>query len=117
MTFEGASQFKEALSRYSIEERKDLMFTKNTKVYVLMRCKKPKCPWYISGGKDSKIGIFHVIAYTDEHNCNRVNKVGRFTHRKLVDFLLQKIETLPMLKLFEIQQLVKKELKLEVTLL
>ena len=58
ITFKGESQFKEALSRYSIEERKDLMFTKNTMVYVRMRFKKPKCPWHISSAKDSKTGVF-----------------------------------------------------------
>ena len=69
------------------------MFIKSTQVYVRMRCKKPKCPWYIFGAKDSKSGVFQVIAYTDKHNCNPVNKIYKFTHKKLADFLFQTFST------------------------
>ena len=117
MTFEGANQFKEALTRYSILERKELIYTKNTQVYVRMLCKKPKCEWSISGEKDAKSGVFHVISYVDDHQCTTVNKNSKLTHKKLVEFLIEKFDVVQVVRMLDLQTLVKKELKLDVSLL
>ena len=58
MTFENAGQFKKALCRYAIIERHDLIYTRNTKAYVRMRCKKSTCPQYIFGSNGSKEDVF-----------------------------------------------------------
>ena len=102
MTFEGVNQFKEALTRYSIMERKELRFSKNTQVYVRIRCKKLKCPWYISGTKDAKSDVFYVIAYVDNYQCNVVNKSSRLTYKRLADFILEKFDMVLAVKIIDL---------------
>ena len=102
MTFEGPDQFKEALARYSIMEKYELKFTKNTKQYVRTRCKKPQCPWYILASKDGKTEVFQVIALSSDHECTVVNKIRKLTHNKLADYLIQKFNTVASIKLINL---------------
>ena len=90
------------MTRYSILERKELIYTKNTQVYVRMRCKKPKCEWYISGAKDAKSGVFHVIAYVDDHQCTTVNKNSKLTYKKLAEFLIEKFDVVPVVRMLDL---------------
>ena len=116
MTIRDAVEFKEALSKYEIKTRHQLKFTKNTKQYVRMQCKKGKCPWKISGSFHRKTKVFQVIFLNDVHACSLVNYSRRLSSHWLADYLLQKFHSIPSLKLHELQQLVKSDLKLEVTL-
>ena len=98
----GQISLKKALNRHSILERKELIYTKNTQIYVRMWCKKPKCEWCIFGAKDAKSGVFHVIAYVDEHQCTTVNKNSKLTHKNLVEFLIEKFDVVQVVRMLDL---------------
>ena len=116
MIFKDAAEFKVALGKYEIMTRHELKFTKNTKQYVRMKCKNSNCPWKISGSVDEKAKAFQVILLNDEHCCGLINKSKRLNLYWLAEYLMEKFQSIPSMKLPELQKLVKNDLKLEVTI-
>ena len=45
-----------------------------------------------------------------------MNKIDKFTHKKIAEHMLEKFDGIPTIKLHEMQSLVKKEMKLDVSL-
>ena len=67
-----------------------------------MRYTKLKCPWYISGVKDAKSGVFHVISYVDDHQCTTVNKNNKLTYKKLAEFLIEKFDVVQVVRMLDL---------------
>lgn len=47
MRFDDAKQFEDAIVKYSITQRTNIQFTRNTKDYIRAKYAKENCPWKI----------------------------------------------------------------------
>lgn len=114
MVFEGADQFRKAVADYAVEYRRQLKLRPNEKHRVRVKCKNVKCKWllYASIGRDS--GDFIVKNYHPIHKCIPLNRNklcnSKFIARKFKDRIISQ----PYIRIWEIQDLVRKTLGLYV---
>ncbi|XVE86134.1 hypothetical protein DITRI_Ditri18aG0011800 [Diplodiscus trichospermus] len=116
MRLDGPKQFKEALTRFGLQERRDIRIVRNTKHEVRAKCANSKCPWMIFASYDSVTKRFLVKTYMEEHTCQISYKNKRVTTKWLAKNYLAKFKCLASMRLVDLKQLVKEDLKVEASL-
>ncbi|XP_056174657.1 uncharacterized protein LOC115667281 isoform X2 [Syzygium oleosum] len=116
MTFEDATEFKDAILRYSVAEQRAIKYTKNTKKFVRARCAQKNCNWMIYGAVDSKTGSFHLKKYIDEHICSITFENKRVSSVYLAKHFMILISAMPKINAPELKKLVREQLGVNVTL-
>ncbi|XP_039155395.1 uncharacterized protein LOC120286880 [Eucalyptus grandis] len=116
MIFDSSRQFKEALIKYSVVERREIKFIKNEKKCVRAKCVSESCPWRISGSIDARSGSFHVKTYHSEHTCSISFKNNRVTSSWLANHYLATIKAMPTIKTIALRELIKEQLGLDVSI-
>jgi len=115
MTFEDATEFKNAILKYSVAEQRAIKYTKNTKSVVRARCGQNNCNWMIYGAIDSKTGSFHLRKYVNQHICSITFENKRVSSRYLAKHFMILISAMPKIKAPELKKLVREQLGLNVT--
>ncbi|KAL3746914.1 hypothetical protein ACJRO7_015795 [Eucalyptus globulus] len=116
MAFDSSRQFKDALIKYSVAERREIKFIKNEKKVVRAKCANESCPWKIYGSIDARSGSFHVKTYHSEHTCSIRFKNRRVTSSWLANHYLPTIRAMPTIKTIAFKELIKEQLGLDVSI-
>ena len=114
MVFENVVQFREAISKYAVVRGVQLKVRPNETRRVRAKCKGAACNWFISGSIDGNTNDFTVKTYNPVHNYWRTNKNKLCTSKFIARHYKDRIISQPLIKLWEIQELCKKQLKVRV---
>ncbi|XP_048138643.1 uncharacterized protein LOC115734876 isoform X2 [Rhodamnia argentea] len=116
MKFDDGMQFKDALKKYSVAERREIKFIKNERKFVRAKCADENCPWKISASFDARSGSFHVKTYHEEHTCSISFNNKRVTSSWLAKHYLGPIRAMPTMKTAAFGELIKDQLGLNVSM-
>ncbi|XP_048136037.1 uncharacterized protein LOC115748482 [Rhodamnia argentea] len=116
MMFDGGRQFKDAVKKHSVVERREIKFIKNEKKFVRAKCVDENCPWKISASFDVRTGSFHVKTYNEEHIYNISFNNKRVTSSWLAEHYLSIIRAMPTIKTIAFKELIKEQLGLNVSI-
>lgn len=85
MTFSGKKEFKDAIIRYALKERKEIKFLKDEGVRVRAKCTWPHCPWVCLLRKTSKFESWQITSFTEEHTCPKRKDSALVTSRRIAE--------------------------------
>jgi len=114
--FDDGRQFKGAIKKHLVVERREIKFVKNEKKFVRAKCVDINCPWKISASFDVRTGSFHVKAYHEEHTCSISFTNKRVTSSWLADHYFSTVRAMPTTKIIAFKDLIKEQLGLNVTI-
>ncbi|XP_050222158.1 uncharacterized protein LOC126672252 [Mercurialis annua] len=109
-------QFKEALVRFSIQERRELKLVRNTQKEVRAKCVRTSCPFQIYASEETESKAFLVKTYNPEHTCMVTFKNRRVTTKWLAKNYLCKYKSLARMRLVDLQSLMRTDLRLAMSL-
>ncbi|KAL0300042.1 UNVERIFIED_CONTAM: hypothetical protein Scaly_3061400 [Sesamum calycinum] len=72
LCFPDTQSFRDAVRQHSIINARDVVFTKNDKNKVQVKCKHDTCKWYIFASKIHGEDTMQVNTLHNEHQCTRV---------------------------------------------
>ena len=114
MVFEGADQFRKAVADYVVEYRRQLKLRPNEKHRVRVKCKNVKCKWLLYASIDRDSGDFIVKNYNPIHKCIPLNRNKLCNSKLITRKFKDRIISQPYIRIWEIQDLVRKTLGLYV---
>ncbi|KAK8663497.1 hypothetical protein V6N13_083313 [Hibiscus sabdariffa] len=114
--FHGPKEFKEALAKYAIIKRFDIVYKRNESKRTRAWCKQAGCPFRIYVGLDKADGLYKIKNFKETHECSITFKNKRANYKYVGKHFLSKLRVLPKLKLDEMQKLVKEELKVDLNI-
>ena len=110
--FKSDVQFREA--KYAVLKGVDIKLRPNETGRVRGKCKSVGCKWFISGSIDGNTNDFTVKTYNPVHSCYRTNKNKLCNSKFIANYYRDKIISQPTIKLWQLQELCKKQLKVKV---
>ena len=113
---DGAKELKEALVKYAVQERREIKLVRNTTAEVRAKCVNPNCQWMIFGLKDTSAKGFLIKTYIPEHSCAISFKNRRVTTKWIARNYLYKYKSIASMRLTDLKNLIKEDLKLEMSL-
>ncbi|XP_050238794.1 uncharacterized protein LOC126680332 [Mercurialis annua] len=116
MKLTGPAQFKEALTKFSIQERRELKLVRNTRTEVRARCARASCPWNIYASEETETKAFLVKTYNPNHTCLVTFKNRRVGTKWLAKNYLNKYKCIGHMRLVDLKSLIKTDLKLDMSL-
>ncbi|KAK8589720.1 hypothetical protein V6N12_024111 [Hibiscus sabdariffa] len=114
--FHGPKEFKEALAKYAIIKRFDIVYKRNESKRTRAWCKQEGCPFRIYAGLDKADGLYKIKTFKETHECSITFKNKRANYKYVGKHFLIKLRVLPKLKLNEMQKLAKEELKVDLNI-
>ncbi|CAH9137599.1 unnamed protein product [Cuscuta epithymum] len=69
MLFEDGKQFKNAMIRYAVYHKRDIVFVKNEPLRVRLKCAS-NCPFAFTGSWEAHYKCFQLKVWNSEHLCN-----------------------------------------------
>ncbi|KAL4304221.1 hypothetical protein GQ457_10G018050 [Hibiscus cannabinus] len=115
MVFHGAEEFKEALAKYAIAKRFEIIYKRNESERTRAWCKQEGCPFRIYAALDKADGLYKIKTFKETHECSITFKNTRASYKYVGKHFLSKLRVLPKLKLTEMQKLGKEELKVDLS--
>ncbi|KAH0639585.1 hypothetical protein KY285_036171 [Solanum tuberosum] len=113
LAFESVKQFREAITRYAVQEHVELDKYVNDATRVRVKC-TAGCPWLLFGSINSRTRDFVVKNYNPVHKCNGTTKNKLVNLKYLSERYKDRIVSEPGIRVFQFQILVKKELNVYV---
>ncbi|KAH0655302.1 hypothetical protein KY285_030184 [Solanum tuberosum] len=113
LAFESVKQFREAITRYAVQEHVELDKYVNDATRVRVKC-TAGCLWLLFGSIDSRTRDFVVKNYNPVHKCNGTTKNKLVNSKYLSERYKDRIISEPGIRVFQFQILVKKELNVYV---
>ncbi|CAH9132447.1 unnamed protein product [Cuscuta epithymum] len=114
MYFEDGKQFKKAVIKYVVFEKRDLYFKKNEPGRVRVKCGK-KCPFSLTGSWVERLQCFQVKVFKEGHNCNLRYRLRIVCTKWVADMYSDKVAENPSIGAVELKRLIKAEYKLNVS--
>ncbi|WVZ64788.1 hypothetical protein U9M48_014262 [Paspalum notatum var. saurae] len=84
MKFTGKREFKEAMVRYCLRERKVIKYLKDDDSRVRVKCDWAHCPWVCLCSKNSRTESWQVATLVDEHTCPQEETISMLQLRGLL---------------------------------
>ncbi|KAL2896876.1 Lactotransferrin [Bienertia sinuspersici] len=100
--FENASEFKKAVTNYSVRIGRDLQYSRNDAKRVGVKCKVENCSFYIWTSLESCKKTFIVKTLKPQHNCGRVAHIRKLRASWIAETYHAKFKVNPYLKCQEI---------------
>ena len=69
MKFSGKKEFKEAIIKYCLANRKVIRFIKDEPTRVRAKCDWQHCPWVCLCSKNSRTDSWQIATFIDQHTC------------------------------------------------
>ncbi|XP_055836398.1 uncharacterized protein LOC129905025 [Solanum dulcamara] len=113
LVFESVKEFREAVTKYVIKKGVELDKYVNESTRVRVKCKSG-CPWLLYAIKEGRSENFTIKTYNPRHKCTRTNTNFLCNSKFLSKYLKDRIISQPRIKGWEIQDWVRKELKVYV---
>ncbi|KAL0440219.1 UNVERIFIED_CONTAM: hypothetical protein Slati_2504900 [Sesamum latifolium] len=112
LCFPDTQTFRDAVRQHSIVNARDVVFTKNDKNKVQVKCKHESCPWYIFASKIHGEDTMQVKTLKSVHECSRVERVSAANSKWLANKYKDKIRTDPNWPVDSMISVMQKECKL-----
>ncbi|XP_059302141.1 uncharacterized protein LOC132054092 [Lycium ferocissimum] len=113
LQFESVNEFRTATYKYAVHEHVAIEKYINEPTRVRVRCVEG-CPWLLFASLDSRTNNFVVKTYNPIHMCDPTNRNKLCNTKFLSSHYNERIKEQPNIRIFELQQLIKKELDLYV---
>ncbi|XP_060178275.1 uncharacterized protein LOC132608233 [Lycium barbarum] len=113
LQFESVNEFRTAVTKYAVHEHVAIEKCINEPTRVRVRCVEG-CPWLLFASLDSRTNNFVVKTYNPIHMCDPTNRNKLCNTKFLSSHYNERIKEQPNIRIFELQQLIKKELDLYV---
>ncbi|GJZ74802.1 elongation factor G, III-V domain-containing protein [Tanacetum coccineum] len=116
-SFTDHMQFKKALLKYAVQEKRDYIFVKNARFRVRVKCKDVRCNWlvYAANVKYNGKKYFLVKTLNEKHTCSKVFVISHLKSPWIAEQWETMIYAHPSIKSTYIQETIKEQLELEVT--
>ncbi|CAH9084256.1 unnamed protein product [Cuscuta europaea] len=114
MYFEDGTQFKSALVRYAVHEKRDIKFAKNEPHRVRVKC-GGTCSFSCTGTWVERLKCFQVSVFNQEHQCNLKYKLEIVSQKWIAEKFEDKVVDDPTMTALELKKLIKAELKKHVS--
>ncbi|WMV25936.1 hypothetical protein MTR67_019321 [Solanum verrucosum] len=114
MVFEGANQFRKAVADYVVEYMRQIKLRPNEKHRVRVKCKNANYKWLLYASIDRDSGDFIVKNYHPVHKCIPLNRNKLCNSKLIARKFKDRIVSQPYIRIWEIQDLVRKTLGLYV---
>ncbi|XP_060170907.1 uncharacterized protein LOC132601867 [Lycium barbarum] len=111
LQFESVDDFRVTITKYAAAEHVDIKKHVNEPLRVRVRCVE-NCPWLLFASFDSRTYNFVVKNYNPIHKCDPTNRNKLCNSKFLASHYNERIKEQPRIRIFELQQLIKKELDL-----
>nr|XP_016474305.1 PREDICTED: uncharacterized protein LOC107796090 [Nicotiana tabacum] len=111
MVFEGVVEFRKAVQSYAVENKVQLTLKPNEK-HIVKYKSKGLCKWKLHASTYRDSGDFMVKKYHPWHECTTKNKNMLCTSKYIAHKFKDRIVSQPNIKLWEIQDWVRKKLVL-----
>ncbi|XP_050209237.2 uncharacterized protein LOC126659951 [Mercurialis annua] len=115
MIFKGPGEFKEVVTRFSIQEKRDLKLVRNTSDQVRFKCKEKFCPFVLYASKEKANSAFMVKTFMEGHTCGITSTNRRVTGTWLAHNYLNKYHCIAAMKVTDLIKLVKTDLKVDIS--
>ncbi|KAK4397217.1 hypothetical protein Sango_1558300, partial [Sesamum angolense] len=112
LCFPDTQSFRDAVRQHSIINARDVVFTKNDKNKVQVKCKHDACKWYIFASKIHGEDTMQVKTLHNEHQCTRVERVSAANSKWLANKYKDKLRTDPKWPVDSMMSVMQKECKL-----
>ena len=116
MKFNGKKEFKDAIIKYGIAERKVIKFIKDEGDRIRAKCDWPMCPWVCLLKKTSLAESWLVTSFNDEHTCPKRRDNRLVTSTRIADRFESLIRANPAWSLHHLQAIVQQEIFANVSL-
>ena len=111
MVFESAVQFRQAVAKYAVAKGVQLKLRPNESSKVRVKCQKEGCPWELFTSYEGSSHNFIIKTYNPKHKCDRRNKNKLCNHHFIAAYYQKRIISQPGIKIWELVELCKEELK------
>ncbi|XP_050218896.2 uncharacterized protein LOC126669464 [Mercurialis annua] len=115
MIFKGPGEFKEVVTRFSIQEKRDLKLIRNTSDQVRFKCKETFCPFVLYASREKANSAFMVKTFIEGHTCGITSTNRRVTGMWLAQNYLNKYHCIASMKVTDLIKLVKTDLKVDIS--
>lgn len=112
--FANVREFREAVTKYAVQEKIQIEKYVNEPGRVRVRCCKKGCPWLLVASLDSQTTDFVVKNYNPIHICVSSTHNYLCNSRFLAVRYKDKITEQPNIRIIKLQELIRKELDIQV---
>jgi hypothetical protein len=116
MLFKSKKQFKKAIIRYGLAERKVINFIKNEPKRVRAKCDWKTCPWVCLLSTNSRTESWQIVTFNDYHTCPPRRDNRLVTARRIAEKYEKFIMANPTWKFVRMKQTVQEEMFADVSI-
>ncbi|XP_004953070.1 uncharacterized protein LOC101779108 [Setaria italica] len=116
MLFKSKKQFKKAIIRYGLAERKVINFIKNEPKRVRAKCDWKACPWVCLLSINSRTESWQIVTFNDYHTCPPRRDNRLVTARRIAEKYEKFIMANPTWKFVSMKQTVQEEMFADVSI-
>jgi len=113
MVFKDVKEFRQAVTKYAVRRRVQVEKWVNEPKKVRVRC-KDGCPWLLYGCLDKTTNNFMIKTYNPKHTCNKTTRNYLCNAKFLSEAFRERITEQPNIRVFKLQEMIKKKFKLHV---
>jgi len=114
LVFANVREFREAVTKYAVQEKIQIEKYVNEPGRVRVRCCKKGCPWLLVASLDSQTTDFMVKNYNPIHMCVSSTHYYLCNSRFLAVRYKDRITEQPNIRIIKLQELIRKELDIQV---
>ncbi|XP_047268205.1 uncharacterized protein LOC124898617 [Capsicum annuum] len=115
ITFTSVKEFRVAVTKYAIQKRVQIEKYINEPNRVRVRCSMKNCKCLLYASLDPKSNNFVIRTYIPVHNCDRVTINYLCNIRFLTKAIKEDVIEQPNIRVFKLQQSIRKKFKLHVS--
>ena len=116
MKFNGKKQFKKAIIKYGLAERKVIKFVKDEGDRVRVKCDWPTCSWHCLLSTHSNTNSWQIATLKNEHTCPPRRDNRLVTARRIAEKYEKMIMANPTWRLDSMKSTVQEEMFADVTI-
>ncbi|WVZ53833.1 hypothetical protein U9M48_004722 [Paspalum notatum var. saurae] len=116
MKFRGKKEFKEAVVRYCLSERKVVKYLKDDDLRVRVKCEWAHCPWICLCSKHSSSDSWQIATLIDEHTCPPRKDNKHVTAQRIAEKYEKFILSNPSWNFLHMKNTVQEEMFVDVSL-
>ncbi|XP_070049454.1 uncharacterized protein [Nicotiana tomentosiformis] len=114
LVFDNIDKFREAVTKYAIQEKKQIEKYVNGPGKVRVKCSKEGCKWLLFASVYENSNNFMVKTYYPINKCGETNKNYICNSKYLAKRFRDRIIEHPNIRIFKFQETIKKELGIHV---
>src|SRR6185295_3734929 len=116
MKFRSKKQFKKAIIKYGLAERKLIKFIKDEADRVRAKCEWQHCPWVCLLSRNSRTPSWQIVTLNDYHTCPPRRDNRLVTARRIAERYEKFIMANPSWRLDSMKSTVQEEMFADVTI-